>query len=43
VFSYLKKYLRYHKIKITKEDVADHLNFPHKIKEEKISTSKRGN
>ena len=35
VFSYLKKYLRYHKIKITKEDVADQLNFPHKIKEEK--------
>jgi len=35
VFSYLKKYLRYHKIKITKEDVADELNFPHKVREEK--------
>ncbi len=35
VFSYMKKYLRYHNIKITKEDVADELNFPHQVNEEK--------
>lgn len=35
IFSHLKKYLRYHKVKITKEDVEDNLNFPHIIREEK--------
>ena len=40
IFSYLKSYLRYHKIKITKEDVAEQLNFPHKIKEERYPPPK---
>ena len=35
LFSYIKTYLRYHKIRITKEDVAEQLSFPHKVREEK--------
>ncbi len=34
-FSYLKKYIRYHKVKITNEDASESLDFPHKIREER--------
>ena len=40
LFSYLKTYLRYHKIRITKEDVAEQLSFPHKVREEKHPLTK---
>ena len=40
LFSHLKTYLRYHGIKIVKEDVGEQLNFPHKIKEERHPLSK---
>ena len=34
-FSYLKKYLRYHKVRINNEDASESLDFPHKIREER--------
>lgn len=34
-FSYLKKYIRYHKVKINNEDASESLDFPHKIREER--------
>lgn len=40
LFSHLKAYLRYHGIKIAKEDVAEQLNFPHRIKEERHPLSR---
>ena len=36
-FSYLKKYLRYHKVRINNEDASESLDFPHKIREERYS------
>jgi len=38
-FSGFNRYLRYHKIKLTKEDIKDELTFPKKIEEEKYSLS----
>lgn len=40
IFSYLKKYFRHFKIKITKEDIAEQLSFPHIIDEEKHPLTK---
>lgn len=40
MFSYLKSYLRYHRIRIAKEDVSEQLNFPHIVREERHPISK---
>jgi len=40
MFSYLKTYLRYHRIMVTKEDVAEQLSFPHRMKEERHPLTK---
>ncbi len=39
-FHVLKKYLRYHNIKITKEDMENSPDFPYMIKEEKHPLTK---
>jgi len=36
-FSGLNRYLRYHKIKLTKEDIKEELTFPRKIEEERYA------